>query len=92
MKRILSRFSNGIVVEMEDPDMQLRIDFLNAKCNNDGLMIPIDIIEYLAKTSNGNICNLEGMVNSLKAYSAVNNSDIDMNVAKRIVRSFIKMD
>ena len=91
-KRILSRFSNGIVVEMEDPDMQLRIDFLNAKCNNDGLMIPIDIIEYLAKTSNGNICNLEGMVNSLKAYSAVNNSDIDMNVAKRIVRSFIKMD
>ena len=91
-KHILSRFSSGIVVEMESPDMQLCIDFLNSKCKNDGLMIPIDIIEYIAKTTSGNICNLEGIVNSLKAYSAVNNSDIDMNVAKRIVSRSIKMD
>ena len=91
-KRILSRFSSGIVVEMESPDMQLCIDFLNAKCKNDGLMIPIDVIEFIAKTANSNICNLEGIVNSLKAYSVLNNSNIDINVAKRIVRSFIKMD
>jgi chromosomal replication initiator protein len=91
-KRILSRFSSGIVVEMESLDMQLCIDFLNAKCKNDGLMIPVDIIEFIAKTANSNICNLEGIVNSLKAYSVVNNSNIDINVAKRIVRSFIKMD
>lgn len=88
-KRILSRFSSGIVVEMESPDMQLCIDFLNAKCKNNGLMIPIDVIEYIAETTNGNICNLEGIVNSLKAYSVVNNSNIDINVAKRIVRHSI---
>ena len=91
-KRILSRFSSGIVVEMESLDMQLCIDFLNAKCKNDGLMIPINIIEYIAKTTNGNICNMEGIVNSLKAYYAVNNSDFDMNVAKRIISRSIKMD
>ena len=91
-KRILSRFSSGIVVEMESPDMQLCIDFLNAKCKNVGLKIPIDIIEFIAKTANSNICNLEGIVNSLKAYSAVNNSDIDMNLAKHIVNRSIKMD
>jgi chromosomal replication initiator protein len=91
-KRILSRFSSGIVVEMESLEMQLCIDFLNAKCKNDGLMIPINIIEYIAKTTNGNICNMEGIVNSLKAYYAVNNSDFDMNVAKRIISRSIKMD
>lgn len=91
-KRILSRFSSGIVVEMESPDMQLCTDFLKAKCKNEELMIPEDIIKFIAKTTNGNICNLEGIVNSLKAYSAVNNSDIDMNVAKRIVSRSIKMD
>ena len=91
-KHILSRFSSGIVVEMESPDLQLCIDILNAKCKNDGLMIPVDIIEFIAKTANSNICNLEGIVNSLKAYSVVNNSNIDINVAKRIVRRSIKMD
>ena len=88
-KRILSRFSSGIVVEMESPDMQLCIDFLNAKCKNDGLKIPVYIIEYIVETTNGNICNLEGIVNSLKAYSVVNNSNVDINVAKRIVRHSI---
>lgn len=91
-KRILSRFSSGIVVEMESPDMQLCIDFLNAKCKNEELMIPEDIIKFIAKTTNGNICNLEGIVNSLKAYSAVNNFNIDINVAKRIVSCSIKLD
>lgn len=91
-KHILSRFSSGIVVEMESPDLQLCIDILNAKCKNEELMIPANIIEFFAKTANGNICNLEGIMNSMKAYSAVNNSDIDMNVAKRIVSRSIKMD
>lgn len=91
-KHILSRFSSGIVVEMESSDLQLCIDILNAKCKNEELMIPANIIEFFAKTANGNICNLEGIMNSMKAYSAVNNSDIDMNVAKRIVSRSIKMD
>ena len=91
-KHILSRFSSGIVVEMGSPDLQLCIDILNAKCKNEELMIPANIIEFFAKTANGNICNLEGIMNSMKAYSAVNNSDIDMNVAKRIVSRSIKMD
>lgn len=90
--RLLSLFYRSTIVEMESPGMQLCIDFLNAKCQNDELNIPVDIIEYIAKTANGNLCILEGIVNSFKAYSVVNNSNIDMNTAKRIVRRSINLD
>ena len=90
--RILSRFSSGMVIEMEKPDMQLCIDILIAKCKNDGLMIPENIIEFIVKNANGNIFFMEGILNSLKAYSVVNNSNIDINVVKRIVRRFPRMD
>jgi chromosomal replication initiator protein len=89
-KHILSRFSSGIVVEMESPDKQLCIDILNAKCKNDGLMIPVDIIEFIAKTANGCVYNLEGIVNSLKVYSTVKNSIIDMDIAKRVIMRQMK--
>lgn len=90
--RILSRFSSGMVIEMEKPDMQLCIEILIAKCKDDGLMIPENIIKFIVKNANGNICFMEGILNSLKAYSVVNNSNIDINLVKRIVRRFLKMD
>ena len=83
-ERMLTRFGCGLVAELEKPDMQLCIDILKAKCRNNGLEIPDDITEFVAKSANGNVYVLEGMLNSLKAYSLIDNSTIDMNLAERV--------
>lgn len=84
-KQILSRLVSGLVVEIEKPTVQLCKDIINAKCDQDGLKIPIEVVEYIAKTVNDNVFRLEGVVNSLKAYSSVNNVNIDMELAKRVI-------
>ena len=68
------------------------IDILNAKCRRDGLKISDDVIEYIAKTANGSVRDLEGVINSLLAYSVVYNSNIDIRLAQRIIQRAVKVD
>ena len=91
-ERQLKRFVCGLVVELEKPDMQLYIDILNVKCNQSGLKIPSEVIEFITKTVNGSVYDLEGVLNSLKVYSTVNKSNIDMDIAKRVIMRYVKLD
>ena len=90
--RLLTRFACGLIAELEKPNVQLCVDILNAKCRRDGLQIPEDVIQYIAQTANGSVRDLEGVVNSLLAYSVVYNSSIDMRLAERIIKRAVKVD
>ena len=84
-------FACGLVAEIEKPDLQLCIDILNAKCKQDGLEIPAEVCEYISKAVNGSVCDLEGITNSLIAYAKVNSSNIDMELAKRMISNFVNL-
>ena len=90
--RLLTRFSCGLIAELEHPNVQLCVDILKAKCRRDGLEIPEDVIQFIAETANGSVRDLEGVVNSLMAYSIVYNSNIDMRLAERIIKRAVKVD
>ena len=90
--RLLTRFACGLIAELEKPNMQLCIDILNSKCRHDGLKIPADVIQYIAQTANDSVRDLEGVVNSLMAYSIVYNSAVDMHLAERIIKRAVKTD
>ena len=90
--RLLTRFSCGLIAELEKPNEQLCIDILNNKCRRDGLKIPEDVIRYISQTANGSVRDLEGVVNSLMAYSIVYNTAIDMRLAERIIKRAVKVD
>lgn len=90
--RMLTRFSCGLIAELEKPNPQLCIDILNAKCRRDGLKIPADVIKFIAETANGSVRDLEGVLNSLLAYSVVYNSNVDMRLAERIIKRAVKID
>ena len=90
--RLLTRFSCGLIAELEKPNVQLCIDILNSKCRRDGLKIPADVIQFIAQTANGSVRDLEGVVNGLMAYSIVYNSHIDMHLAERVIRRAVKVD
>ena len=91
--RLLTRFKVGMTAEMEQPNEQLCVDILRAKCHRDGLKIPQDVISYIARTANGSVRDLEGVLNSLMAFSiAYNNCVVDMRLAERVVRQAVRTD
>jgi chromosomal replication initiator protein len=90
--RLLTRFSCGLIAELEKPNVQLCVDILNSKCRRDGLKIPTEVIQFVAQTANGSVRDLEGVLNSLMAYSIVYNSNIDMHLAERVIKRAVKVD
>ena len=90
--RLLTRFSCGLIAEMENPNVELCVDILKNKCRRDGLKIPEDVIRYIAETASGSVRDLQGVINSLLAYSVVYNCNVDMHLAERVIKRAVKVD
>lgn len=90
--RLLTRFSCGLIAELEKPNVQLCVDILNCKIKRDGLHIPEEVVNYIGQTANGSVRDLEGVINSLLAYSIVYNCKIDMRLAERVIKRAVKID
>ncbi len=91
-ERLITRFSCGLIAELEKPNVQLCIDILESKIRHDGLSIPEDVVKFIASTANGSVRDLQGVINSLMAYSVVYNCGIDMQLAQRIIKRSVKVD
>ena len=91
-ERLLTRFACGLIAELEKPNVQLCVDILNSKIKRDGLNIPDDVVQFIAQTAKGSVRDLQGVINSLLAYSVVYNSNIDMRLAERVIKRSVKID
>lgn len=91
-ERLLTRFACGLIAEIEKPDVRLCEAILESKIKRDGLKIPHEVVQFIANTACGSVRDLEGVVNSLLAYSIVYNSNIDMRLAERVIKRSVKID
>ncbi|MGJ5642105.1 chromosomal replication initiator protein DnaA [Formosa sp. S-31] len=89
-QRLLSRFKWGLSAELQSPDYETRISILNNKLYRDGVEMPEDIIDYVAKNIKTNVRELEGAIISLIAQSSFNKKEITLDLAKQIVEKFVK--
>lgn len=91
-ERMLTRFKWGMVAEMERPDVKLRRDILRSKIKRDGLTFPENVVSFIAKNVESSVRELEGIVNSIMAYSVVDNCDIDLALAERVVARAVNLE
>ncbi|MFV0540006.1 MAG: chromosomal replication initiator protein DnaA [Aestuariibaculum sp.] len=89
-QRLLSRFKWGLSAELQTPDFETRVSILNNKLYRDGVEMPSDIIEYVAKNIKTNVRELEGAIVSLIAQSSFNKKEITLDLARVIVEKFVK--
>ncbi|CDF80096.1 chromosomal replication initiator protein DnaA [Formosa agariphila KMM 3901] len=89
-QRLLSRFKWGLSAELQSPDFETRVSILNNKLYRDGVDMPEEIVEYVAKNIKTNVRELEGAIISLIAQSSFNKKEITLDLAKQIVEKFVK--
>ena len=89
-ERLLSRFRWGLSADLQIPDYETRIEILEKKMKNDGLDMPKEVVKYVAYNINTNVRELEGALISLLAQSSFNKKDIDVELAKKVLRNFVK--
>ncbi len=89
-QRLLSRFKWGLSAELQSPDYETRISILENKLFRDGVVMPEEIIEYIAKNIKTNIRELEGVLISMIAQASFNKKEYTLPLVRTIVDKFVK--
>ncbi|MBP7497762.1 MAG: chromosomal replication initiator protein DnaA, partial [Bacteroidales bacterium] len=87
--RLLSRFKWGLAADLMPPDLETRKAILKNKMYNDGIVIPGNVIEYVASCIDSNIRELEGAYISIVAHSSLDKKEITLDLAKQVINKFI---
>lgn len=89
-ERLLSRFRWGLNAEIQAPDFETRQHILNVKMKHEGLEISDEVVKYIAYNIQSNVRELEGALIALLAQSTLNKKEIDIELAKKVMKNFVK--
>jgi chromosomal replication initiator protein len=84
-ERLLSRFSWGLVTDIQQPDLETRMAILHRKIETDNMFIPEDVVSYVANAVTTNIRELEGSLIRLLAFASLRNEEITLETARRVL-------
>ena len=90
--RIKSRLSGGLVVDIDTPDVELKMKIIKKKIQEiqnqfkENINLNDEVIGYIANESKTNIRELIGVLNRVIAFSRVHNKDLTINECKNILK------
>lgn len=88
-QRLISRFEWGMVADIQAPDLETRMAILKNKMEKKGVILPEEIIFYIAENIINNVRELEGALNKLSVYQQMENRGLVLDQAKTILASIV---
>ena len=85
-ERMLSRFSWGLMTDIQSPELETRIAILRKKADYEKFNIPDDVLDYIAQRVNSNIRELEGTLIRVTAYANLNRQPVNMQLVQTVLR------
>jgi len=89
--RLKNRFTRGINVDLQPPDFETRLAILRRKCEGKACHISSEVLEYIGKSVNTNVRDLEASLTKLIAYSNLLNKEITLDIAREQLKSTYSM-
>jgi chromosomal replication initiator protein len=89
--RILSRLSWGLVADINAADLELRLNIITKKLEAlPEVKVPEDVVMFLAKRISSNVRELEGALNRIAAYAAMQNRTIDLDFVSEVLANILR--
>jgi chromosomal replication initiator protein len=91
-ERLVSRFTWGVVADLQAPDLETRVAIVRKKAELQGRSLPNEIALFLASAIKTNIRDLEGSLSRLLAFSDLTGQAITLEFAQEVLREQMKPD
>lgn len=87
--RLVSRFDWGLTVQIEPPELEMRVAILKKKAAVDGIDLIDEVAFLIAKNLRSNVRELEGALKKVVAYARFHGRDITLEVAREALRDLL---
>lgn len=87
--RLKSRFSWGLTLELEPPELEMRVAILQKKAETAGVDLNEDAAFFIANLIRSNVRELEGAFNRVSASSRFLNKPIDIDLARNALQDIV---
>jgi chromosomal replication initiator protein len=87
--RLRSRFGNGLVADIQLPEIETKVAILYKKAEAEKLIIPEDVAYFIASRVKSNIRELEGCLINLGAHSSLTGMPIDLALVKNVLKDLL---
>jgi chromosomal replication initiator protein len=88
-ERLLNRFRWGLCVDIQPPDLETRLAILQVKAQKDDILVPDDVLEFIASKFDQSVRELEGALVRVVAWSELTRSPIDIELADRALQDLL---
>jgi chromosomal replication initiator protein len=88
-ERLVSRFEWGLVTDIQPPDLETRVAILQNKAQRENLVIPPEVLRFIATYITTNIRELEGALITVLAYSRLTEQKITIDMVEDVLRDLI---
>ena len=89
-KRLVSRFEWGLVAELEKPDLETRIAILHNKQDEAQIVLPEELILFIAENIRSNIRRLEGALVRAISYASLTGRELTLDSLKYLLRDTLE--
>lgn len=87
--RLVSRFSSGLTVAIEPPELEMRVAILLKKAEIERTPISEDVAFFVAKNLRSNVRELEGALRKVLAFASFHNRPITVELAREALRDLL---
>ena len=87
--RLITRFDWGLTVQIEPPEIEMRVAILKKKAEAEGVSLDDEVSFYIAKHLRSNVRELEGALKKVLAYSSFHGRQIALDLAKEALKDLI---
>jgi chromosomal replication initiator protein len=88
--RLRSRFEWGLIADIQPPEIETRIAIIEKKAQENKISLPKNVAHYIAVNAESNIRELEGFLIRVAAYSSLREREIDLELAKEVLKKIIR--
>ncbi|WP_019100473.1 DnaA ATPase domain-containing protein, partial [Chromobacterium haemolyticum] len=88
-ERLISRFSWGLTVEIQPPELEMRVAILMKKAEADSIKLDHNVAFFIAQNVRSNVRELEGALKRVVAYARFTNQNISLELVKEALKDIL---
>jgi len=88
--RLVSRFTSGLTVAIEPPELEMRVAILLKKAELEGNVLQEDVAFFIAKNLRSNVRELEGALRKVLAFASFHARPITVELAREALKDLLQ--